>query len=54
MIMKRKEYIIPQLKIVTTPHIRLLSGSGELNDNGDGDTSGTIEENEGYYDGVFN
>jgi len=53
MIMKRKEYIIPQLKIVTTPRIRLLSGSGKLNDNGDGYTSDEIEENE-EYNGLFN
>ncbi len=53
MIMKRKEYIIPQLKIVTTPRIRLLSGSGKLNNNRNGNTSVDIEDDEEYYDGVF-
>ena len=53
---KKKDYIIPLLKtyVVTVP--RLLQASSEeglLKDNGDGTTSGDIDDDDGEFNGLF-
>lgn len=50
---KKKDYITPVLRThkVTIP--RLLAGSGELNDDGNGTTSGYIDDDDGEFNGWF-
>lgn len=53
---KKKDYIIPLLKtyVVTVP--RLLQASREdtqIRNNGDGTTSGDIDDDDGEFNGLF-
>lgn len=51
---KKKGYITPVLRThkVTIP--KLLAGSGKLEDDGKGNTVSEINEEGGYYEGLFN
>lgn len=53
---KKKDYIIPLLKTYAVTVPRLLQASREdtqIRDNGDGTTSGDIDDDDGEYNGLF-